>query len=97
MVIFNDMSDGTQSGDMELVNGGIYNWADLIGVSSVETIIADGVQITIDGLNVYAQGEITVYTMSGAKIASGVDKVTVPAAGLYIVVTSQGAAKIAVK
>lgn len=96
MVIFNDSR--AQTGDMELVNNGLYDWADIIGTfAGISEVVTDNSAISVDGLTIKAEGDIKVYTLSGVLAAEGNGSVTVPCGGAYVVVTPAGAAKVMIK
>lgn len=96
MVIFSDSS--YQTGDMVLENNGIYDWSSLIGYASgITEIKADALNLTVNGLNIEAEGMIRVYNYSGIIVCEGEGHVKLPTAGAYVVVTPDGAVKIQVK
>lgn len=96
MVIFSDSM--YQTGDMVLEHNGLYDWAGLTGyVSGITDVKADASGLTVDGLNVEAEGLVRVYTFSGILVCEGENRVSLPSAGAYVVVTSAGAVRIQVK
>ncbi|MCM1067130.1 MAG: M6 family metalloprotease domain-containing protein [Muribaculaceae bacterium] len=67
--------------------------------SGVEDVAVEaGAGLSIAGRHITSEGLFDVYTPAGLSIAMGVDEVTLPAAGLYIVLPRGGKAlKVAIK
>lgn len=91
-IIFND--EVYQTDDLQLVNNGLYGWNGLIRtVSGIKDVEVENEHApVINGMEISASGSIAVYAIDGTKITEGVDSVSVPNPGLYLVVTESGEA-----
>ena len=69
------------------------------GATGIADIAADGKGVNVNGREISVEGAdgIDVFDLTGRKVASGTDAVTVPSNGLYLVRTAHGAAKIAIQ
>lgn len=99
MCIFNPGGDNGKTADLELVNNGIYNQNGFtgqlhtqVGIGSVQ----DAPLYTVSGRTLVAAEPVSVFDINGTRIATGTH-VTFPQAGIYVVVTSQGVARQAVR
>lgn len=108
MIIFNPGGDNGKTADLEFHNNGIYTLAGYSGsdinpsdvpVKPNDAISTVGVDsaITVNGLTVAANGRVEIYNMTGALVAAGLNSATAPVAGLYVVRTAAGAAKVALR
>ncbi len=77
-------------------NNPIWNWYILRPIEnvSVEKIEGERDEISLNGLQINAKGRIEVYNLSGIKVASGEDELTLPAKGLYIVKVGERCVKV---
>lgn len=98
MIIFNNGNggNGNQTADLEYENYAIYDRNGVIGQikpnSGVEETKSVS-NIAYNHLTVTAQGTIMIYNTQGVPVAKGIDSVTVPTAGLYIVVNGNNVEK----
>lgn len=108
MIIFNPGGDNGKTADLEFHNNGIYTLSGYAGsdinpsdvpVKPNDAISTVGVDssITVNGLTVGANGRVEIYNMTGALVAAGFNSATAPVAGLYVVRTAAGAAKVALR
>jgi hypothetical protein len=65
--------------------------------SNIDAVQAEHASISVSGRTVTADGLISVYTASGVLVKRADNVVTLPASGLYIIVTPAGAQTVAVK
>ncbi|MCM1377709.1 MAG: CotH kinase family protein [Clostridium sp.] len=65
------------------------------GSTGIDSPEDDTIGIRIEGLEIYGHDELHLYTLTGLHIASGQRRLSVPAKGLYIVVSKGKAQKIA--
>lgn len=99
MVIFN--GSGGQSKDLAFVNNGVYTLDGHTGEvitdpSAVQFTLTDK-SVSVSGRTVSAAGRIEVYNMMGVAVCAGIDRVELPAPGLYIVRTASESLRVIVK
>lgn len=94
MIIFNNGSggNGNQTADLVYENYAVYDRVGVIGSIKPNSNIENNIEndeIIYNHRTIMAQGRIWVYNTQGMLVVTGIEQVTVPESGLYIVVTDK--------